>query len=224
MLVEVIVTNTKEAIQAEQYGATRLELIHAFELGGLSPKLEITKSVCSAVKIPVNIMLRPHGNGFIYNKSHIQQIINELQFIKNETAANGIVFGALTKEKALDVPLLETVIQHKKGLQLTFHRAIDEANNIIQVYTQLLKYKEIDNVLTSGGKLTALAGADTLQQMIMLCSDKSNCQVIAGSGITPDNAAELIKATGVKQIHLGSGLRTNRVLDKKLFKQLFSCI
>ena len=43
MKIEIIVTNVEEAILAEQYGADRLELIHAFNLGGLSPALDLSK-------------------------------------------------------------------------------------------------------------------------------------------------------------------------------------
>jgi copper homeostasis protein len=55
MLLEVIVTNVQEAILAQEYGADRLELIHAFTVGGLSPDKNLAQEVCSAVTIPINV-------------------------------------------------------------------------------------------------------------------------------------------------------------------------
>lgn len=224
MQVEVIVTSIKEAILAEQYGANRLELIHAFELGGLSPALELSKQVCNSVKIPVNIMLRPHGNSYIYNKNDTQQIMTELNYLKSKTKANAIVFGALTNNKAIDIKLLQDIINYKGSLKLVFHRAIDETADIIKSYKQLLNYEEIDTILTSGGKTTAKEGVNIINQMVELGNKFSFCKIMAGSSITPENAKDIITVTRVRQIHIGNGIRTNGVLDKNKFDQLLAAI
>lgn len=224
MQVEVIVTSIKEAILAEQYGANRLELIHAFELGGLSPALELSKQVCNSVKIPVNIMLRPHGNSYIYNKNDTQQIMTELNYLKSKTKANAIVFGALTNNKTIDIKLLQDIINYKGSLKLVFHRAIDETADIIKSYKQLLNYEEIDTILTSGGKTTAKEGVNIINQMVELGNKFSFCKIMAGSGITPENAKDIITVTRVRQIHIGNGIRTNGVLDKNKFDQLLAAI
>ena len=224
MLVEVIVTNVEEAVLAEKYGANRLELINAFELGGLSPTLELSQAVCAAVKIPVNVMLRPHGNGFIYNESDINQLIAELYYLKNKTKTNAIVFGALTTDGDIDIGLLQDVISHKGHLKLVFNRAIDATANILKSFERLLNYEEIDTILTSGGMVTAIEGINVIHHMVKLARTFNFCKIMAGSGITPQNAKEIITATGVKQIHLGSGLRTHGILDKNKFDQLLSSI
>ena len=220
MKIEIIVTNLEEAILAEQYGADRLELIHDFSLGGLSPALELSKQVCAAVNIPVCVMIRPHGKNFIYDVDDIKQILNEINYLREHTNAYGIVFGALTSDSHLDTNLLKQVIANKGHLALTFHRAIDATNNPLTCYQELLNYKEIDLVLTSGGKATALEGAEVIKKMIEIGKKYSYANILAGSGITPDNAQEIINCTGVTQIHLGSGVRTNNILDPEKFNNL----
>jgi copper homeostasis protein len=220
MIIEIIATNLEEAILAEQYGANRIELIHNFAEGGLSPNLQLSQAVCNAVKIPVNVMVRPHGRSFCYSHDDIRQIIDEIKFLREHTRANAIVFGALDSSDNVDTKLLETVIEHKGHLGLTFHRAIDVANDTLTAYKAIIKYPEIDLVLTSGGKNTALAGAEVIKQMVEL--NAPNCKVLAGSGITPDNALSLIKITGVSQIHLGTGARENNKLSATKFKKLIS--
>lgn len=220
MLIEIIVTNREEAILAEKYGADRLELIHDFNLGGLSPPLEISQDVCAAVQIPVSVMVRPHGKNFVYDQQDRQQIIREINYLRDHTSAHGIVFGALTEEDTLNIKLLKHVIASKERLALTFHRAIDTAYDTFTCYQELLNYKEIDVVLTSGGKPTALEGTSVIKQMVELGNPYSHAKILAGSGINPDNAQEIIKQTSVKQIHLGSGVRTNNALDPNKFTQL----
>ncbi|MBY0378792.1 MAG: hypothetical protein K2P99_00145 [Burkholderiales bacterium] len=224
MMVEIIVTSLAEAITAKKLGADRLELIDSFDYGGLSPKLELTKTVCKQVDIPVNIMLRSNPcMNFNYNSRHVTIMLNELEYIRDYTNANGIVFGALDNNRNIDVTLLKLIIAHKGHLKLTFHRAIDMSNNVIENYQRLLDYKEVEWVLTSGGMATALEGAVNIRQMVELSIKRQYAKILAGSGITPNNANELIKKTGVSEIHIGTGVRINNILSaEKIYNTLES--
>lgn len=224
MLIEIIVTSLDEAIQAEKYGANRLELIHGFEQGGLSPQLQLSQQICAAVKIPVNVMLRPHGDSFHYSNKDMQQIMLELDYLREHTQANAIVFGGLDAEAKIDCKLLELIINNKGHLGLTFHRAIDVAANTIDAYTELLNYPEIDQILTSGGKNTALDGYAQIRQMVRLNANRGYCKILAGSGVTPSNAKQLIALTKVEQIHLGTGVRENGIFVKNKFDELITSV
>jgi copper homeostasis protein len=218
MKIEIIVTNLEEALLAEQYGADRLELIHDFKLGGLSPVLDLSKEICTAVKIPISIMVRPHGESFVYEQNSIKQIMREIDYLRDETKAHGIVFGALTPEGNLDTHLLQQIIDNKGQLALTFHRAIDAANDTLACYKALLNYPAVNLVLTSGGKPTALEGVSIIKEMVDLSKPYSHAKILAGSAINMSNAQKIIELTGVTEIHIGSGVRTNGVLDPLKFK------
>lgn len=224
MLIEIIVTNCAEALTAAKHGADRLELINAFENGGLSPQLNLTLKVCAAVNIPVNVMLRPHAKSFVYTAHDITQILQQLEYIKTKTKAHGIVFGALNNNGTIDCQLLKLIIKHKGHLSLTFHRAIDASRNPIEAYAQLLNFPEVDLVLTSGGAETALAGVEIIRKMQQLQQANLNAEILIGSGITPDNISTIIQHLTINQIHLGSGVRTNNQLDKFKFDQLIAAI
>jgi copper homeostasis protein len=71
---------------------------------------------------------------------------------------------------------------------------------------------------------TASEGNNVIKHMVGLGRTFRHCQIMAGSGITQENALDIIKETGVKQIHLGSGVRTNGKLDKAKFDQLLASI
>jgi copper homeostasis protein len=231
MLVEIIATSVEEAITAQEYGAGRIELIHSFADGGLSPQLELTKVVCEAVAIPVNVMVRPHGNSFYYSVSDLKQIEAEIDYLLSSTQVNDLVFGALDSQKRVDFAVLERILRRIEGsgVGLTFHRAIDESVDILGDFILLQGYAThgVRRVLTSGGAVTAPAGAKMiakLQQQVMdrTSNHQAAVAVLAGAGITPLNVAQLVTTTQVNQIHLGSGVRQNHQLTRDLFVELFN--
>ena len=57
-LLEVIVSSVEDALEAEQGGAGRLEVVRSLEVGGLTPSLELVRQICQRVKIPLRVMLR----------------------------------------------------------------------------------------------------------------------------------------------------------------------
>ncbi|EGA91383.1 copper homeostasis protein [Planococcus donghaensis MPA1U2] len=52
-MIEVIVQNEQEAVEAEKLGAGRLELVSSINEGGLTPSFETIKQVLNSVAIPV---------------------------------------------------------------------------------------------------------------------------------------------------------------------------
>lgn len=64
-LLEVIATTVSDARAAERGGADRLELITAIGEGGLTPSIGLIESVVEAVRISVNMIVRPHGRSFV---------------------------------------------------------------------------------------------------------------------------------------------------------------
>ncbi|HWQ07459.1 MAG TPA: copper homeostasis protein CutC, partial [Holophaga sp.] len=66
-MLEVIALTPDEARLAESAGADRIELITAFGEGGLTPGIGLVKRTVAAVRIPVNVMVRPHSRSFRYS-------------------------------------------------------------------------------------------------------------------------------------------------------------
>jgi len=156
MKIEVIVSTVKEAIDAEIGGADRLELISGVAEGGITPSISLIISVCNAVNIPVNVMVRPHSKSFVYDEYDKQVILNDIQMIK-ETNANGIVFGSLNENGLIDTDMLDEVISIKGNKQLAFHRAIDSSKDYYGDMKKLFT-RDIDIILTSAGKGSVIEG------------------------------------------------------------------
>ena len=57
----------------------------------------------------------------------------------------------------------------------------------------------VDRLLTSGQAPTALEGAPLIAQLQSSWGDR--IEILPGSGIRPTNAAQLLSATGVSQLH-----------------------
>lgn len=214
-MIEVIVTTLTEAKTAERFGANRLELIADLPAGGTTPSFGTIRNVLEQATIPVHVMIRPHANSFVYNEEDVETILADVGLCR-ELGAEGIVFGALTNDGRIDEALLGEVIKHKGEMALTFHRAIDDAVDLMDAITILNDFLEVDHVLTSGGNATALDGIERLSAM----QEVAEMNVLPGAGITADNVAQLIERLGVDFVHVGSGVRTDGQLDEQKFNAI----
>lgn len=205
MILEVIATTVTEAKAAQAGGADRIELITAIKEGGLTPSLGLVEEVVKAVTIPVNVMVRPHSHSFVYDADDVRTMRRDIRLIR-ETGAHGIVIGALTKEASIDVRSLELFLEDSGDLWVTFHRAIDEAANLTEALNILLQYPQIKAVLTSGGKPSVLDAVSEVKQLVEQ-SRGSQLSILAGSGLSLDAVEDFVRATGVPQVHFGTGVR-----------------
>ncbi|MGB4984382.1 MAG: copper homeostasis protein CutC, partial [Erysipelotrichaceae bacterium] len=127
MNLEIIVATVKDAISAQKLGATRLELCGALEEGGLTPSYGAIDAITSIVDIPVNVMLKTRSD-YHFDDDDMAVILKDLEMIKRSNA-NGVVFGALTKDNRVDFDKLNLIIENKGHLKITHNRAIDRSVN-----------------------------------------------------------------------------------------------
>jgi copper homeostasis protein len=95
VLLEVIATTVADAMAAARGGADRLELITAMGEGGLTPSIGMIEAVVAAVSIPVNVIVRPHSQSFVYYTDEFGVIIRDVRAAQLG-GANAVVFGMLT--------------------------------------------------------------------------------------------------------------------------------
>ncbi|WP_026677389.1 copper homeostasis protein CutC [Fictibacillus gelatini] len=205
MVLEVIATTAGDAKIAEKGGADRIELITGILEGGLTPSYGLIEEAVQAVAIPVNVMVRPHSQSFMYNEDDIRTMVKDIQIVKQIGAA-GVVIGCLTEERQIDVETLKRLLDAAEGLDVTFHRAFDEAADQEKALEELLRFKQIKRILTSGGKKSVL---DAQEQMIKLVqkTEQTHLSIMAGSGLTIPALKRFIETTRVKEVHFGTGVR-----------------
>ncbi|MDY3120022.1 copper homeostasis protein CutC [Porphyromonas somerae] len=195
--IEACVDSVASAIAAERGGAHRLELCASLAEGGTTPSLGMFREVVTAVKIPVFPIIRPRGGDFVYTTREVAVMVQDIEVLKMVGAA-GFSLGALTEEGELDWLTNKILIKACGKLPVTLHRAFDRTENL-QASLEVAKSLGFRRVLTSGGETSAPKGVETLAQLVKQAGKRIT--IVAGAGITPDNAAELIRKSKVKEIH-----------------------
>lgn len=213
-MIETIVLNPEDAKIAEEAGAYRVELISAPELGGLTPSYGMIKEVAQSVAIPVNVMIRPHARSFQYSESELRVMEEDIVAAK-ALGVNGVVLGALNGADGIDTDSMRRLLSKAEGLDVTFHRAIDETTDLLQAVAVLRQFPQVRRVLTSGGVQGHIAEhKDLLRSMREQAGRSFN--IMLGGGMTPENVLGLMRLTGAQEVHFGTALRRGRSYDQPL--------
>lgn len=195
---EACVETFSEAVNAEKQGADRVELCSDLANDGLTPDPDLMQKTCSRLNIPVMIMIRPRAGNFVYSTQEIRQMKTEIGAAKDAGAA-GVVFGCLTPDTKIDTQNTSLLAEYAHPLPVTFHKAIDELENPVSGVIILKKINYIKRILTSGGKISATEGAETLKEMI-----KESCGhpiILVAGKVTDQNIQEIQKLTGALEFH-----------------------
>ena len=198
MIKEACVETFEEAVLAEKLGANRIELCSELQFDGLTPSFELMQKTCSALKIPVMVMIRPRAGNFVYSEEEINQMKSEIDLAK-KTGVFGVVFGLLTSDNKIDEKNTGILAEHAHPLPVTFHKAIDELENPVEGVLVLKKIDRIKRILTSGGKPTAIEGQETIRKMIEAAGEQIT--ILVAGKVLNSNVEEIQKLTGAKELH-----------------------
>ena len=197
VLVEAAVETLQGALAAERGGANRIELCANLSEGGTTPNEGLIATVTERTHLPVFVLIRQRTGGFVYSDNEIDSMSRDIETAKSMGIA-GIVTGALTADALVDVDHTRILLNAAAELPVTFHRAFDFAVNLPHALEQLIDLG-VARVLTSGGRDTALGGADTIAALVDQARDR--IAVMAGGGIRENNVREVISRTGVREVH-----------------------
>ncbi len=197
MIKETCVENLSEALRAEEFGADRIELCDNLAVGGTTPSFGTIITCKKHLKIPVMVMIRPRGGNFIYNSMELESMLRDIKVCR-DTGADGIVTGAMTPHGTVNMDVLKQLVEEARGLQVTFHKAIDSSRDIPGEIIRL-RDSGIHRILSSGGALNAMEGAVMLNEMIQLVSGK--LIIIAAGNITESNLVELSRLIHTQEFH-----------------------
>jgi copper homeostasis protein len=204
---EVCVESADGVRAALAAGADRVELCADLAVGGTTPSIgliEWTVRAAHAAGMAVHVLIRPRGGDFVYSADEEDVMTGDIRAAR-EAGADGVVIGALTPSRAVDVPRAARLIAVSRPLSTTFHRAFDETADPAAAFTDVLELGA-DRLLTSGGAPTALEGADVIRSL----TDRSDGRIIvmAGSGVTEATVAQVVRRTGVRELHFSARTST----------------
>jgi copper homeostasis protein len=196
IVLEICVDELAGLHAAAEGGADRIELCSALALGGLSPSPAFAAAALESGPV-VHAMVRPRAGDFVYSPDELALMIAEIRELASAGVA-GVVVGATRENGSPDRDALARLRDAAAGLDIVLHRAIDLAPDPCAA-VELVISLGFDHVLSSGGARTASEGVATLSKMVEVAAGRIN--IMAGSGVTADNVAELVRTTGVHAVH-----------------------
>ena len=197
MEIEICCGSIQSAANAKAGGAVRIELCQGLIEGGTTPSPATIDYAVKELGLQVFVLVRPRGGDFCYNELEIKTMEEDVEFCKRAGVA-GIVVGFLHPDGSIDTELTRRFVKLAAPLPVTFHRAFDRCPEPLKALEQIIDCG-CARILTSGCKPTAMEGADMLQQLVKQANGR--IKILAGSGVTPENAAALRKKTGAPEIH-----------------------
>ncbi len=209
MKLEVVLENPEEVKLALAHGVERVELVSAFDLGGLSPSAAMIKA-CVSLSDKVQVMVRPRAGGFRYSASEVDIMAEEIR-LAAALGAGGVVFGCLDEKDRIEQKHVERLfrIAADEKLEATFHRAIDFCENQDEALVFLAELG-FDRILSAGSVSTVDSGYEKLGELVH--KTKGKLGVIAAGGVNQNNILPLF-ALELDSIHFA--IRKTRVLPEK---------
>ena len=198
--VEGCVESIEAAVAAAAGGAHRVELCTNLAAGGTTPAIDMVTACVSRLKIPVFVMVRPRPGDFQYSAVEHAGMLYEIQRVK-DAGARGVVTGSLRRDGGIEERRTAELIAAAAPLPVTFHRSFDECPNSAQALETVIALGAA-RVLTSGGATTAPEGAAKIAELVRGAAGRIG--IMAGGGVNASNVADLVRATGVREVHLST--------------------
>jgi copper homeostasis protein len=198
VLVEACVDSVASSLAAERGGAGRLELCDAIFDGGTTPSAGMITACKATVSIPVFVMIRPRGGGFVYSEAE-RDVMRRDIVVARELGADGVVIGGLHPDGTVDLSLVRILVEAAQQLPVTFHRAFDITPDLA-ASLELLADAGVQRILSAGGASTAADGATVLADLVRKAG--SRIVVMAGGGVREENVRRLVSVSGVREVHV----------------------
>lgn len=204
--LEICCGDIASVLAAKEGGARRIELCSGLSEGGLTPSIGLIHSAVDSGIEQINVLIRPRPGDFFYSDTEVALMENDIREAIY-AGATGIVIGVLTPDGDVDMNTNSKLISvareaaRKVGLinlNITFHRAFDVSREPAANLQDIIRLG-CNCLLTSGAAQSAVKGLPLISKLVNLADGR--IVIMAGSGINPSNAAEIIAATGVKAIH-----------------------
>ncbi|HCV23543.1 MAG TPA: copper homeostasis protein CutC, partial [Candidatus Latescibacteria bacterium] len=203
---EICIDSVAGAIAAQEAGAHRVELCQALSVGGTTPSAAMIQSVKAASNFPVHVLIRPRGGDFVFCDDEWDVMARDIE-LAGEWGVDGVVIGGLCADRTLDVDHCRRLIERARPMSVTFHRAFDLCADPMTALRQLLDLR-VDRLLTSGQAATAHEGRGLLRDLVRAAGER--LLIMAGAGIHERNVAELVRDSGVNELHFTGRLSSGR--------------
>ncbi len=209
MILEIVVYTIDAALQAQAGGADRIELCANSGEGGTTPSYGTIEIVRQQVSLDVYVMIRPRGGDFNYSSYEYHSMKRDISMCQ-KLSVDGVVFGLLNPDGTLDKKRCRELIEQARPLKVTCHRAFDMTRDPFEALEDCIDVG-FDRILTAGHQAQAIHGVALLGDLVKHAAGR--IIVMPGSGINPDNVAEIVANTGASEIHFSASTKKESLME-----------
>ena len=199
-MLEICIDGVASAKAAAAGGADRVELCANLPEGGTTPSAGMIREARAAFRGGLMIIIRPRGYDFLYSEDEMAVMLHDIRLAR-ELGADGVVIGCLTDEGRVDRERSARLLDAAGKLDVTFHRAFDMARDLPEALEDIASLG-IRRVLTSGGAPDVPSGRSVIQDLVKRAGGRIS--IMPGGGVTEANLGEVVRATGVREVHLSA--------------------
>lgn len=206
LTLEIASDGVGSALAAQAGGADRVELCANLTSGGTTPSAGTIGAARAALTIPLHVLIRPRAGDFVFSAGEREAMRRDIAQCAR-LGCDGVVIGALDAAGEIDVAACRELVAAAGTLAVTFHRAFDLAHEASTALETIIGLG-CSRLLTSGGRPSAHEGAAVIAALVDQA--QSRIGIVAGGGIRPKLIAELVRVTGVREVHASAAaLRTS---------------
>ena len=212
-LLEIIVTSLEDARAAAAGGATRLEIISRYDLGGLTPDRDLVRAIVEEVAVPARVMLRDEETFFLADTPDIEKKCERLCDLArsfSELPIDGFVLGFL-RGATIDHQTVARILAGAPRIRATFHRAFEELPDPLAAIAELKRHPQIDCILTSGGPAPWREKLDRFAQWERAA--RPEIGMLVGGGTDLAAMEGFLERTSIRAFHVGRAAREDDRLD-----------
>jgi copper homeostasis protein len=198
--LEICIDSVQSALNAQEAGASRVELCDNLPEGGTTPGYGTIVWARNNLRIGLHVIIRPRGGDFLYSDLEYDIMRREID-VCGEAGADGIVLGILRSDGTVDVERTAKLIELARPMSATFHRAFDMCRDPVRSIEDVIA-SGADRLLTSGLRNSAEEGSALLRDLVIQA--RQRIIIMPGSGITEVNIEAIAKFTGAREFHLSA--------------------
>lgn len=198
---EICTNSVESCIAAQDGGADRVELCAGIPEGGTTPsygEIAMAREVLTTTRL--HVIIRPRGGDFLYSPIEVKTMLKDIE-IARQLGADGVVFGCLTADGEVDIPVMQELMKASEGLSVTFHRAFDVCRDAKKALEEIIGLG-CNRILTSGQQPTAEVGIPLLKELQKQAAGR--IILLAGCGVNEKNISRIARETGIKEFHFSA--------------------
>ena len=192
---EIVVDDAEGLVLAAAAGVDRIELCSALSVGALTPSPGLMR-MAAGCGVPVVAMIRPRPGDFLYSADELAVMLADIAAVRAAGLA-GIAIGVTDATGRLDREAMARQIEAAGPLEVTIHRAFDVTPDQGQALEDALALGAL-RIMSAGHAAAAMEGVARLRALVQAAAGR--VQIMAGGGVTAENAAALM-AAGVDALH-----------------------